>query len=80
MSEHHIWTNKNYVLRTLKPIWDKLDLIVFESHSSEVYRPIKPETFEDLTKLLEGVDKVYAFNEVETNLHGAIAYDLIIKE
>lgn len=65
-------------IRALKDDWDKLDLLVFKhSNSNEA---IKPDSYEELEKLLNDVDSVYSFNRVETMLHGAIGYDVIIEE
>lgn len=81
---HHIYTNKRYVLLTisdqLKELGDfkYFDILVFKNSKSGIAD--KPESFEELEELLKDCDSVYNFNKVETKLHGAIGYDIIINE
>ena len=80
----YIYTDKRYVLRTIKEQLDELgdfkyfDILVFEHAASK--HAEKPETYEELVELLKDCDMVLKFDRVETNLHGAIAYDITIKE
>ncbi len=81
---HHIYTAKRYVLWTISDEMQRLgdfkflDILVFKSSKSGVAD--KPESFEELEELLKDCDKVYNFNKVETKLHGAVGYDIVINE
>lgn len=86
MNIHHIYTAKRYVLLEIS---EKLkydyngdfkyfDILVLKDTKSG--KAIKPNTYEELEQLLKDVDAVYSFNRVETNLHGAIGYDIILSE
>lgn len=81
---HHIYTNKRYVLNTIKSQLQDLgdfkyfDILVFKNTKSGVAD--KPNSYEELIELLKDCDAVYSFNRVETNLHGAIAYDIILND
>lgn len=83
MKTHHIYTAKRYVLTTINTKlqelgdWKYFDILVFKTRNSK--EADKPESFEELVKLLEKYDKVYNFYEVATNLHGAVAYDIILE-
>ena len=76
--------NKNYVLRKISEKlnelgdWKYFDVLVFAHQQSLTAE--KPESYEELVELLKDYDSVYQFNEVETNLHGAVAYDIILNE
>lgn len=81
---HHIYTNKRYVLNTIKSQLQDLgdfkyfDILVFEHKNSKVAD--RPSSYEELVELLKDCDAVYSFNRVETMLHGAIAYDIVLNE
>ena len=83
---HHIYINKRHVLLEIS---EKLkydygndfkyfDILVFK-HKGD-HEAFKPNSYEELEDLLKGVDSVYSFDRVETKLHGAIGYDIIIEE
>ena len=80
----HVYINKNKVLLDINTKqnelggWKYLDILIFENKKSTT--AYAPESFVDLIEKLKDVDKVYSFHEVETNLHGAVAYDIIINE
>lgn len=84
METYHIYTSKRKVLweinSKLLELGDfkHLDILVFEHKDSK--EATKPNSYEELVEILKNVDKVYSFNRVETILHGAIAYDIIIEE
>ena len=86
ITEHHIYTNKRYVLleisSKLKYDYDNdfkyFDILVFKHKGDK--QAEKPTSYKGLEQLLDGVDKVYSFDRVETMLHGAIGYDIIIEE
>ena len=81
----HVYTSKRYVLleisSKLKYDYNNdfkyLDILVFK-HKGD-HEAFKPNSYEELEDLLKEVDKVYSFNRVETMLHGAIGYDIIIE-
>lgn len=86
METYHIYTNKRYVLLEIS---EKLkydyngdfkffDILVFK-HKGD-HEAMKPNSYDELEQILKNVDKVYSFDRVETNLHGAIGYDIIIEE
>lgn len=81
---HHIYTAKRYVLWTISSKLRELgdfkyfDILVFKN--SKLGVADKPNSYEELQELLNDYDSVYAFNRVETNLHGAIGYDIILNE
>ena len=89
METYHIYTNKR---RVLLEISEKLkydyngdfkyfDILVFKHNNPKHNRVgFKPESYEELVELLKDVDKVYSFDRVETSLHGAIGYDIVIEE
>ena len=89
-TEHHVYTAKRKVLweinSKLQEMGDfkYLDIQVIKAPILlENVKDIKtywPKSYEELIELLKDVDKVYSFNRVETNLHGAIGYDIIIEE
>jgi hypothetical protein len=83
---YHIYTSKRKVLLDIS---EKLrydcnndfkyfDILVFK-HKGD-HTATKPNSFEELESLLKDTDKVYSFNRVETNLHGAIGYDIVLDE
>ena len=82
--EYHIYTATRYVLRTISSKLQELgdfkhfDILVFKNKNDGIAD--KPNTYEELVELLKDYDSVYSFNRVETKLHGAIGYDIIIKE
>ena len=86
MKMYHIYTAKRHVLLEIseklkydyKGDFKYFDILVFK-HKDD-HEAMKPNTYEELEHLLKDVDKVYAFNRVETKLHGAIGYDIIIEE
>lgn len=89
---HHIYTNKRYVLNTIKSQLQDLgdfkyfDIFVIKSSnpSNNIFEMNgvinKPNSYEELVELLKDCDAVYSFDRVETNLHGAIAYDIVLNE
>ncbi len=83
---YHVYTSKRHVLLEIS---EKLkydyngdfkyfDILVFKHKGDN--KVMKPTSYEELEKVLENVDKVYSFNRVETKLHGAIGYDIVIDE
>lgn len=91
METHHIYTSKRKVLleisNKMKEMGDfkYLDILVIKSKhptnnifGNDGYAD-KPNSYEELVELLKDVDKVYSFNKVETKLHEAIGYDIIIE-
>lgn len=83
---YHVYTSKRHVLLEIS---EKLkydyngdfkyfDILVFKHKGDN--KAMKPNSFEELEEVLENVDKVYSFNRVETKLHGAIGYDIVIDE
>ena len=80
---YHISTNKNYVLRSIsmrlnaKGDWKYLDILVFKNRQSKIAD--RPESYEELEKLLKDYDKVYEFYEAESNMNGLICYDIILE-
>ncbi len=81
---HHVYTAKRYVLLTISNQLQELgdfkyfDILVFDHKGSGIAN--RPNSYEELEELLKGYDKVYDFSRVETMLHGAIGYDIIINE
>ena len=81
---HHIYTSKRYVLleisEKLKYDYNNdfkyFDILVFKNPRCGVAN--KPNSYQELEELLKDYDKVYDFNRVETKLHGAIGYDIIL--
>lgn len=84
MSEHHVYTNTNYVLRTISKRykelgdWKYLSILIFKDKNSLTIADA-PESFEELEGLLKGYDKVYSFHEVETARHGEVGFDIILE-
>ena len=80
----HIYTNKNYVLRTIGneyqqlKDWKYFNIMVFENKHS--HQAIFIDSYEQLVELLKDYDKVYSFYKVESLRNGEIAYDIILKE
>lgn len=87
---HHVYTAKRKVLweinSKMKEMGDfkYLDIQVLKAprHLDKVedIKSYWPKSYEELIELLKDVEAVYSFNQVETNLHGAIGYDIIIEE
>ena len=81
---YHIYTSKRIVLLEINSKllelgdWKYFDILVFKHQNSK--SAIKPGSYKQLQDLLKKYDKVYSFNKVETMLHGAIAYDIILEE
>ena len=85
MKTSHVYTSKRHVICEINSkLLEKnsdfkyLDILVFkhkDDHEAE-----KPNSMNELIELLKDCDSVYSFNRVETILHGAIAYDIIISE
>ena len=79
-----VYTSKSYVLRTISTKLNELgdfkyfDILIFKYKDSK--SAYKPESYKQLEEKLKDVDKVYQFNKVESNLHGVVAYDIIINE
>ena len=81
---HHIYTSKRYVLLEISEKlkydcnnnFSRLDILVFKNPKNGFAE--KPSTYQELEELLKDYDKVYDFNRVETQLHGAIGYDIIL--
>jgi len=80
----HIYTSKRKVLldigSKLEELgdWKHFDILVFNHKTSKSAK--KPESYDELQNILSSYDKVYGFYEVETLLHGAVAYDIILEE
>ena len=84
MTEHHVYTAKRYILCKINSRlqelgdWKYFDILVFknkQSHEAE-----KPNSYDELVELLKNYDSVYNFYEVESLMHGAVAYDIILEE
>lgn len=79
----HVYTNKNYVLRTInsklseKGDFKYLDILVFDNKDSKQAESI--ESLEQLEEVLKDYDKVYSFYEAESLKHGVTCYDIILK-
>lgn len=82
MESYHIYTAKRYVLREIGSKLQDLgdfkyfDILVFKNKGDKVAE--RPESYEELEELLKDTDRVYSFDRVETLIHGAIGYDIII--
>lgn len=81
---YHVYTSKRHVLCEINSVLlDKgdfkyLDILIFKKKGDYVAE--KPESYDELQELLKDCDSVYSFNRVETKLHGAVGYDIIISE
>lgn len=82
--EQHVYTSKNYVLITINSKlqelgdWKYFDILVFKNKGSN--EATKVESYDELTDLLKGYDRVYSFYKVDSNVHGAEVYDIILEE
>lgn len=82
-SYHHIYTATRKVLVDINTQllelgdWKYFDILIFK-HKGD-HEAIQPRSYEELAKILKDIDSVYSFNRVETNKHGAVAYDIIIE-
>ncbi len=83
---HHIYTAKRKVLweigSKLQELGDfkYLDILVIKKKHGDDYIGKKPNSYKELIELLKDYGSVYDFYEVETILHGAIGYDIILEE
>lgn len=84
MTYMHVCTNKNYVLRVINMRlarcdgdWSHIDVLVFKNKKSKCAD--RPNSFEELEKLLKNYDKVYDFYECESAMHGVVCYDIILE-
>lgn len=80
MTTHHIYTSKNYVLRTIREAYtgDAIDVMVFPS-STKKNEAYIPKTYDELVEILKDYGMVYSFNEVEV-LGTHRGFDIIIEE
>lgn len=82
--EQHVYTSKNYVLRTINSKlqelgdWKYFDILVFKNRKSN--EASKVESYDELISLLKDYDKVYSFYKVNSNVHGLEVYDIILEE
>lgn len=81
--KRHVYTNKNYVLRTIKSKLDELgdwkyfNILIIAKLSS--HRALSPTSYNELVEMLSDYDKVYSFHEVESLRHGEVAYDIVLE-
>lgn len=80
-TSHHVYINKNYVLRTIREAYviaNGIDVLVFPSKAkpNEAYFA---NTYQQLEDLLKDYDRVYSFHEVEV-LGNHRGFDIVIDE